>query len=130
MEAEPGVVRSAQDPTLSQVPIGKRAAEWLPHRKQPPCPRGCWTVGSAREAGLLIRGHALCFRQAQELPRLARDITKIDQAAALTNKIKEIAVLTGGGIGPAAGSWAGQMNIERPARAVAGIADDPVIAIS
>jgi hypothetical protein len=39
------------------------------------------------------------MRQAEEVPGLVGDVLEVDQAAAFTNDVEQVAMLAGGGVG-------------------------------
>jgi hypothetical protein len=128
----PGVVDHL-DAAQSQVGLDRRPADRLRHGDQTPCRfRRSGADGCANARRGLARFE---LRQAQKAPRLLGDVAKVDEAAALTDDVEEVAIFGRGRIGPMTGSTgAGVRPAEpdehRPAGRVAYIPHGPVATLA
>ena len=74
-----------------------------------------------------------CRWHREKGPRLVGDILEVDEAAAFSDDVEEIAMLAGGRVGPFAGGTFRRVlepDIHRAAGCVARIAHEPVVALA
>jgi hypothetical protein len=97
VEAQRSGSVQSRNAAFAEIRFYESAQNRLRHGEQPPSrfrrsKRGrCWPLP------WLTLG--LRMRQAQEVPSLVGDVLEVDQAAAFTNDVEQVAMLAGGGVG-------------------------------
>src|SRR5690606_37447043 len=98
MEPQRARVVDSLDGAIAQVALDERPVDRLRHGDQPP--RRLRRSGGDGGANGLWSSARFRTRQAQKATCLLDDIAKVDETAALTDHVEEIAILGRGGIAP------------------------------